>query len=86
MVVEPQFQLPVYTAQDFRFFDYFLQGAYPHQPIGNDAIWTHEIPILAPNVRDLTQVSGIELTEKTSTITCSMPYLHWGLQNSPLPH
>jgi hypothetical protein len=58
MVVEPQFPQPVYSAQDFRFLNHFLQGAYPHQPIGNDGIWTHEIPAIAPNVRGFIQIFG----------------------------
>ncbi|KAE8448950.1 hypothetical protein EG329_008746 [Mollisiaceae sp. DMI_Dod_QoI] len=38
---------PVYTSQDFRLFHHFLQTAYPHHPIGNDSVWTHEVPAIA---------------------------------------
>ncbi|KAF8855516.1 hypothetical protein BDZ45DRAFT_502767 [Acephala macrosclerotiorum] len=47
--VNPQAQQPVYSALDFRLFYHFIQKAYPHHPIGNDSVWTHEIPAIAPN-------------------------------------
>lgn len=36
-----------FNAQDFRLFHHFIQVAYPHHPIGNDWVWTHEIPVIA---------------------------------------
>jgi Fungal Zn(2)-Cys(6) binuclear cluster domain len=39
-----------FTMQDFRLFYYFIQKAYPHHPIGNDSVWTHEIPSISHNV------------------------------------
>ena len=39
-----------FTMQDFRLFHYFIQSAYPHLPIGNDSIWTHDIPCISHNV------------------------------------
>ncbi|KAL2274132.1 hypothetical protein FJTKL_03611 [Diaporthe vaccinii] len=35
--------------QDMRFFQHFLQYSFPHHPLGNDAIWTHEVPCLSYN-------------------------------------
>jgi hypothetical protein len=34
-----------------RFFQHFLVQCYPHHPLGNESIWTHEIPCLSQNVR-----------------------------------
>lgn len=30
-----------------RFFQYFLLKCYPHHPLGNESIWTHEVPCLS---------------------------------------
>jgi hypothetical protein len=46
----PKMQGPVFTAQDFRLFDYFVKSCYPHFPVGNDSTWTHEIPCIASDV------------------------------------
>lgn len=46
-----QSEIPVFTMHDFRLFDHFIQVAYPHHPVGNDSVWTHEIPSLASDVR-----------------------------------
>ena len=35
---------------DFRLFYRFIEKAYPHHPIGNDSVWTHEIPSISHNV------------------------------------
>ncbi|KAL2073853.1 hypothetical protein VTL71DRAFT_11179 [Oculimacula yallundae] len=45
----PQLLPPVFTIQDFRLFDHFVKSAYPSHPIGNDAVWTHEVPSIAPD-------------------------------------
>jgi len=47
----PQTQLPVFTLQDFRLFNFFIQSAHPHHPMGNTSVWKHEIPCLASDVR-----------------------------------
>ncbi|KAG4442101.1 hypothetical protein IFR05_002387 [Cadophora sp. M221] len=47
--VNPQLPPPVFTIQDFRLFNHFVQSAYPSHPVGNDAVWTHEIPSIAPD-------------------------------------
>lgn len=39
-----------FSMQDMRLFYYFIESAYPHQPIGNDEIWTREIPSISHNV------------------------------------
>ncbi|KAL8366112.1 hypothetical protein RB595_004743 [Gaeumannomyces hyphopodioides] len=46
-VRQPQQQMPVFTLRDMRCFQHFLFSCYPHQPLNNDAIWTHEIPCLS---------------------------------------
>ncbi|KAF2965962.1 hypothetical protein GQX73_g7633 [Xylaria multiplex] len=35
--------------QDMRFFQHFLLTCSPHHPLGNDSIWTHEVPCLSQN-------------------------------------
>lgn len=36
--------------QDFRLFNHFVQTAHPFHPLGNDAVWTHEIPSISSDV------------------------------------
>lgn len=45
-----QAEILVFTIHDFRLFNHFIQTAYPHHPVGNDSVWTHEIPSLASDV------------------------------------
>ncbi|KXJ96938.1 hypothetical protein Micbo1qcDRAFT_229726 [Microdochium bolleyi] len=40
---------PQIVHQDMRFFQHFLQTCFPTHPIGNETIWTHEVPCLAQN-------------------------------------
>ncbi len=39
-----------FSMQDFRLFYHFIQDAHPHHPIGNEGVWTHEVPSIAHNV------------------------------------
>lgn len=48
--MNPQSAMPVFTMQDFRLFNHFIQAAYPHHPIGNEAIWKQAIPSIASDV------------------------------------
>jgi Fungal Zn(2)-Cys(6) binuclear cluster domain/Fungal specific transcription factor domain len=36
-----------FTMTDMRFFHHFLTMAYPHLPLGNEAVWVNEIPKFA---------------------------------------
>ncbi|KAI5862331.1 hypothetical protein GGS23DRAFT_571901 [Durotheca rogersii] len=47
VVHQPQHQVPLFSLQDMRFFQHFLLTCFPHHPLGNDSIWTHEIPCLS---------------------------------------
>ena len=47
---QPHHQIPLFSLQDMRFFQHFLLKCYPAQPIANESVWTHEVPILAHNV------------------------------------
>ncbi|KAG9245472.1 hypothetical protein BJ878DRAFT_501243 [Calycina marina] len=47
LTIGPVTKEPVFNMQDFRLFNHFLKAAYPHHPVGNDSVWTHEIPSLA---------------------------------------
>ncbi|PQE26409.1 C6 zinc finger protein [Rutstroemia sp. NJR-2017a BBW] len=38
---------PAFSSVDFRLFYHFIQVAYPNHPLGNDSVWTHEIPSIA---------------------------------------
>lgn len=49
IVHQPQHQIPLFSLQDMRFFQHFLLTCSPHQPLGNDSIWTHEVPCLSQN-------------------------------------
>ncbi|KAI0542157.1 C6 zinc finger protein [Xylaria digitata] len=46
---QPQHQIPLFSLQDMRFFQHFLLTCSPHHPLGNDSIWTHEVPCLSQN-------------------------------------
>lgn len=48
--IQPKDQIPLFTMQDMRFFQHFLQYSFPHHPLGNDKIWQHEVPCLSYNV------------------------------------
>jgi hypothetical protein len=48
----------MFTTQEFRLFNHFIQTAYPHEPAGNDSIWTHEIPSIALDVSRYPLVSS----------------------------
>ncbi|KLU89709.1 hypothetical protein MAPG_08678, partial [Magnaporthiopsis poae ATCC 64411] len=47
VVHQPRHQIPIFTMQDMRFFQHFLFKCYPHHPLNNDGIWTHEVPCLS---------------------------------------
>jgi hypothetical protein len=50
--MSPEIQVagPVYNAFDFKLFHHFIDKAHPHHPIGSDAVWRHEIPIISTDV------------------------------------
>lgn len=47
---QPHNQVPLFSLQDMRFFQHFLTQCYPHHPLKQEDIWTHEIPCIAHNV------------------------------------
>ncbi|KAI1368973.1 C6 zinc finger protein [Xylaria arbuscula] len=46
---QPQHQIPLFSLQDMRFFQHFLLTCSPHHPLGNESIWTHDVPCLSQN-------------------------------------
>ncbi|KAL6867972.1 hypothetical protein J3F83DRAFT_765880 [Trichoderma novae-zelandiae] len=46
---QPHDQIPLFSLQDMRCFQYFLTQCYPHHPLKQEEIWTHEIPSIAHN-------------------------------------
>ncbi|KFA66165.1 hypothetical protein S40285_03373 [Stachybotrys chlorohalonatus IBT 40285] len=46
---QPHHQIPLFSLQDMRVFQHFLTQCYPHHPLKQEEIWTHEIPCLAHN-------------------------------------
>ncbi|CAK7232392.1 hypothetical protein SEUCBS140593_008245 [Sporothrix eucalyptigena] len=44
---QPQHQIPLFSLQDMRFFQHFLLNCSPNHPLGNQSLWTHEIPCLS---------------------------------------
>ncbi|CAM1504205.1 Fc.00g017960.m01.CDS01 [Cosmosporella sp. VM-42] len=46
---QPHYQIPLFSLQDMRFFQHFLTQCYPHHPLKQEEIWTHEIPCIAHN-------------------------------------
>ncbi|KAM3558298.1 hypothetical protein MY1884_004057 [Beauveria asiatica] len=49
IVHQPHQQIPLFSLQDMRFFQHFLTQCYPHQPLKQEEVWTHEIPCIAHN-------------------------------------
>ncbi|KAK8086989.1 hypothetical protein PG994_001963 [Apiospora phragmitis] len=48
---QPQHRIPLFSLQDMRFVQHFLLNCVPHHPLGNEAIWTHEMACLSQNVK-----------------------------------
>ncbi|EFY95418.1 Zn(2)-Cys(6) zinc finger domain protein [Metarhizium robertsii] len=44
---QPHHQIPLFSLQDMRFFQHFLTQCYPHHPLRQEEVWTHEIPCIA---------------------------------------
>ena len=36
--------------EDMRCFQHFMLQCYPHHPLGNEDVWTHEVPCLSRSV------------------------------------
>ncbi|PHH90174.1 hypothetical protein CDD83_4333 [Cordyceps sp. RAO-2017] len=49
IVHQPHQQVPLFSLQDMRFFQHFLTQCYPHHPLRQEEVWTHEIPCIAHN-------------------------------------
>jgi hypothetical protein len=49
IIHQPHDQIPLFSLQDMRFFQHFLTQCYPHHPLKQEEIWTHEIPCIAHN-------------------------------------
>ncbi|KAH8200454.1 hypothetical protein TruAng_005347 [Truncatella angustata] len=64
VIHQPQQQVPLFSLQDMRFFQHFLQVCYPHHPLGNESIWTHEVPCLSQNHEHLMHaILGLSASE-----------------------
>jgi hypothetical protein len=65
---QPHHQIPLFSLQDMRFFQHFLTQCYPHHPLGQEDIWTHEIPCIAHNHEFLMHaILGFAASELIST-------------------
>lgn len=42
---------PIFSLIDMRLFHHFIFHAYPHLPVGNDAVWVGRVPAVAYHVR-----------------------------------
>ncbi|KAM0486150.1 hypothetical protein ACHAPX_000852 [Trichoderma viride] len=49
IIHQPHNQIPLFSLQDMRCFQHFLTQCYPHHPLKQEEIWTHEIPSIAHN-------------------------------------
>ncbi|KAJ2979675.1 hypothetical protein NQ176_g3104 [Zarea fungicola] len=49
IIHQPHHQIPLFSLQDMRFFQHFLTQCYPHHPLKQEDVWTHEIPCIAHN-------------------------------------
>jgi hypothetical protein len=80
-LTKPQHQIPIFSLQDMRFFQHFLLRCYPHQPLGNEGIWTHEVPCLSQKYEYLMHaVLGLAASDlmhsqdDPSLIACAMAH------------
>ncbi|GJN74303.1 C6 transcription factor [Purpureocillium lilacinum] len=65
---QPHNQIPLFSLQDMRFFQHFLTQCYPHHPLKQEEIWTHEIPCIAHNHEFLMHaILGFAASSLTST-------------------
>ncbi|RGP66393.1 hypothetical protein FSPOR_6771 [Fusarium sporotrichioides] len=73
--IKPHHQIPLFSLQDMRFFQHFLTQCYPHHPLKQEDIWTHEIPCIAHNNEYLMHAilgfSASELTRNDPSILSS---------------
>ncbi|KAI0147083.1 C6 zinc finger protein [Xylariaceae sp. FL1272] len=74
---QPQHQIPLFSLQDMRFFQHFLLACYPHHPLGNRSIWTHDVPCLSQNYEYLMHaILGLAasdlMTQDPSLVTFAM--------------
>jgi hypothetical protein len=51
IIRQPQATNASFSMTDMRLFHHFLVRAYPHLPVGADAVWTLEVPAFAHEVR-----------------------------------
>ena len=63
-----------FTMQDFRLFNHFKSDSHPFHPIGNEKIWTHEVPSISHKVG---------FVRFLKTVVC-LKLSRWTLQNSRL--
>ncbi|OAA59315.1 C6 transcription factor [Cordyceps fumosorosea ARSEF 2679] len=49
IIHQPHHQIPLFSLQDMRFFQHFLTQCYPHHPLKQEEVWTHDIPCIAHN-------------------------------------
>ncbi|KAI1781119.1 hypothetical protein F4818DRAFT_28614 [Hypoxylon cercidicola] len=77
VVHQPRHQVPLFSLQDMRFFQHFLLTCFPHHPLGNETIWTHEVPCLSQTHEYLMHaVLGLAasdlMTQDSSLVTFAM--------------
>jgi len=66
----------VFNASDMRLFHHFIIHAYPHLPLGNDAVWQGDIAAIAHSVSQHMAIGILEsCSNRCSTITCCNPCL-----------
>ena len=48
--LQPHDQIPLFSMQDMRCFQHFMLRCFPLHPLGNEDVWTHEVPCLSHSV------------------------------------
>ncbi|KAM0329131.1 hypothetical protein ACHAQA_004427 [Verticillium albo-atrum] len=67
-------KIPIFSLEDMRFFQHFLLQCYPHHPLGNENIWTHEVPCLSQTHPYLMHaILGLAACELTSQDPSVLP-------------
>ncbi|CAI6098438.1 unnamed protein product [Clonostachys chloroleuca] len=65
---QPHNQIPIFSLQDMRLFQHFLTQCYPHHPLKQEEVWTHEVPCIAHNHEYLMHaILGFAASELQST-------------------
>lgn len=75
VIRQPQATNAAFSMTDMRLFHHFIVRAYPHLPVGADAVWTLEVPAFAHEVCLLTRYYEQSTHNHSTSISCAQCWL-----------